>query len=270
MPLSEKLLLLLSRKPGTSDYAAGHDHWTVDNALEKLCVSFPDFMEMIRGKDILDYGCGEGYQSVAMAKSGARHVLGVEINSAYRERASRLAAANGVQDRAQFAESCGDNTREKFDVVISHNSMEHFCDPEKSLGEMKAALKRDGRLLITFGCPWLSPYGSHMHFFCKVPWLNILFRERTVMNVRERFIVDGARHYEEVQGGLNRMTVAKFERLVTRIGLRIASKRYWCVKGLNFLGPIPVIRELFVNDISVVLAGNRGGSATGVPARERL
>jgi SAM-dependent methyltransferase len=254
MSLSEKLLLLLSRKPGTSDYAAGHDHWTVENALEKLCVSFPEFMEMIRGKDILDYGCGEGYQSVAMAKSGARHVLGVEINSAYRERASRLAAANGVQDRAQFAESCGDNTREKFDVVISHNSMEHFCDPGTALGEMAAALKPDGKLLVTFGPPWFAPYGSHMHFFTKVPWLNVLFGEDTVMSVRRNFIKDGASRYEDVEGGLNRMTVAKFERLIAANGLRPARTRYRCIKGFDFLGALPAVRELFINQIDMVLA----------------
>lgn len=39
-------------------------------------------------------------------------------------------------------------------------------------------------LLITFGCPWLSPYGSHMHFFTKMPWINVFFSETTVMRVR--------------------------------------------------------------------------------------
>lgn len=253
MRLSERLLLLLSRKPGAKDYAAGHDHWTVDNALDGLCVSFPDFMNMIRGKEILDYGCGEGYQSVAMAKNGARRVTGVEINSAYRERARCLAAENDVADRVELADHWEGGRWGRFDLVLSNNSMEHFREPEKELSEMAAALKGDGKLLITFGPPWFAPYGNHMHFFCKVPWLNILFAESTVMSVRRNFIDDGAKRYEEVEGGLNRMTVAKFARLIAASGLQAASIRYRCIRGLDFLGTLPGARELFINQIDGLL-----------------
>jgi SAM-dependent methyltransferase len=251
--LTEKLLLLLSRKPGSNDYSAGHDHWTVDNALDKLCASFPDFMRMIRGKDILDYGCGEGYQSVAMAKCGARRVLGVEINPKYRDCACALARENSVADRMQLAERWNEREQATFDLVLSHNSMEHFRDPAKALSEMAAALKPDGRLLITFGPPWLAPYGSHMHFFCKLPWLNIIFPESVVMSVRGNFIKDGARRYEEVEGGLNRMTVTKFQRLVTATGLAVLRTRRRCIKDLDFLGFLPGLRELFTNQIDAIL-----------------
>jgi SAM-dependent methyltransferase len=255
---SERLLLLLSRKPESTDHAAGHDHWTVDNALEKLCASFAGFTGLIGGKDILDYGCGEGFQSVAMAKCGARRVVGVEINGAYRERASRLAAYIGVGDRVQFAERCDESAKAKFDVVLSHNSMEHFRKPEKALDEMSAALKPNGKLLVAFEPPWFAPYGSHMHFFTRVPWVNILFCERTVMNVRKHFINDGASRYEDVEGGLNRMTVASFERLVARSGLQVAYRRYTCVKGFNFLASVPWIRELSINKVDAVLAWPAG------------
>lgn len=255
MRLSEKLLLLLSRRPGTSDYAAGHDHWTVQNALDRLCLNVPGFREMIREKDILDYGCGEGYQSVAMAKYGAQRVLGVEINGAYREQAWRLAAENGVQDQTRFVNNCDEAGKGRFDLVISHNSMEHFHDPEIALREMAAALKPDGKLVISFDPPWFAPYGSHMHFFTRVPWVNVLFRERTVMSVRRCFINDGATRYEEVGGGLNRMSVAKFERVVAASGMQIVYRRYTCVKRLNFLAIVPGIRELFVNQVYAILTG---------------
>jgi SAM-dependent methyltransferase len=113
------------------------------------------------------------------------------------------------------------NSMEHFEdpIVISQNSMEHFEDPVKILDEMKSALNQDGKILITFAPPWFAPYGSHMHFFCKVPWINILFSERTVMKVRSNFRSDGATKYEEVESGLNKMTVTKFERIVANAKL---------------------------------------------------
>ncbi len=63
--------------------------------------------------------------------------------------------------------------------------------------------------------------------------------------------------YEEVEGGLNKMSVAKFERLIRECGLRVDYKRYDCVKGINFMGKIPLLRELFVNNISGILAKTR-------------
>jgi len=54
----EKILLFLSRAPGSADYTAEHVKYTMENALALVCRVFPGFLAMIRGKDILDYGCG--------------------------------------------------------------------------------------------------------------------------------------------------------------------------------------------------------------------
>ena len=45
----------------------------------------------------------------------------------------------------------------EFDVAISLNSFEHFPEPEKNLDDLAAAISPGGRILITFGSPWLSP-----------------------------------------------------------------------------------------------------------------
>ena len=140
-----------------------------------------------------------------------------------------------------------------FDIVLSQNSMEHFPDPHGALKTMISALRLDGKLLITFGPPWFSPRGSHMHYFTKVPWVNLLFSERTVMNVRGRFRHDGATRYVDVESGLNRMSVAKFERMINEFDLVPLYRRYDCVKGLDIAGTIPIVRELLVNRISVIL-----------------
>jgi hypothetical protein len=121
------------------------------------------------------------------------------------------------------------------------------------LQAMKDALRPGGLLLITFGPPWYAPYGSHMHFFCKLPWLNVIFPERAVMAVRNRFRSDGAQRYEDVESGLNKMSLRAFERLVKRSGLELVRNRYNSVKGLDVLTKIPVIRELCTSRVTVVL-----------------
>jgi SAM-dependent methyltransferase len=154
--------------------------------------------------------------------------------------------------------------RGQFDVVISQDSFEHFPEPDAVLHEMSLLLNRSGVLLITFGPPWFAPYGSHMHFFCKVPWINLLFSEEVVMRARSRFKSDGASTYEEVESGLNKMTIRKFESIVSSCNLKVTYRKYECVKGLNWLSRIPLARELFINHVSVVLSDV---VSTSTPAR---
>jgi SAM-dependent methyltransferase len=251
--LEERLLLALSRTPGTEDFPAGAPRWTLDDALSLLEEVFPDFRTRIAGKDVVDFGCGEGYQSIALARAGARSVVGLEANPRVLESARALAVSAGAQDQVIFAERISDSLRGCFDYAISQNSMEHFPDPAAVLAAMKVALRPTGKLLITFGPPWFAPYGSHMFFFTKVPWVNILFDERTVMKVRSRFRNDGASRYEEVESGLNRMSLGRFEKLVAAAGLRVEFRRYDCSLGLSILGKFPCLRELFVNRISCML-----------------
>ncbi|MEZ5543298.1 MAG: class I SAM-dependent methyltransferase [Pseudomonadota bacterium] len=255
MSIGEWILLSLSRTPGKADYDQGDSELKVDNALDLLSRVYPSFSSLVSGKRVVDYGCGIGYQSIALVKRYGCAVMGVDSNEKTLAIAVENAKAHNIpSDSLVFAECVSPEMLSGFDVVISQNSFEHFRDPEKALNEMGALLNSTGIVLLTFGPPWFSPYGSHMHFFCKVPWLNILFSERTVMNVRSRFREDGAIRYEDVESGLNKMTIAKFESIISLCGLRAQYKKYECVKGMNWLSRVPLLKELFVNNISVVLS----------------
>jgi len=253
VPLGERLLLALSRDPATGDFPDPSAERTVDNATRALRASFPNFLQLVVGKDVVDFGCGSGYQAVAMALQGARFVLGIDPSATTLGRARALAEAHGVSDRVQFVERAAADHRGRFDVVISQNSMEHFPDPAAALALMASTLRNGGTLLITFSPPWYAPYGSHTRFFTRVPWVNLLFSERTVMAVRSRFRSDGATRYEDVEGGLNRMSLAKFERLVRGSALDVVHLHYQGVRGLRWPVHLPLVRELLVTRVDCAL-----------------
>ncbi|HYR07207.1 MAG TPA: methyltransferase domain-containing protein [Longimicrobium sp.] len=264
MRVGERILLAFSRPVDAPDLADAAAEPGVEHALDDLLRRFPDLPGRVRGRRVLDFGCGAGRQAVALARAGAAFVLGVESNPRTLAGARALAAAEGIPpDRLALAPGVPEELRGGFDVVLSKDSMEHFADPAAVLALMRDALAPGGRLLVTFGPPWLAPSGSHMHFFTPLPWVHLLFAERTVMAVRARYRADGARRYEEVESGLNRMTVGRFERLAARAGLRMERRRYDCVKGIRVLGGAPLLRELFINNVACVLAP----SAPVVPRR---
>ena len=250
--LGERILLGLSRAPGTSDYPGGTLKANMNNSLDYLLKTVPSFLEMIRGKSVLDFGCGWGWQAVSMVRQGARFVVGIDVVRENLEKGKAL--ANSYQltdDQIRFVDRLDGYS--SFDVVLSCSSFEHFSEPESILQQMRSAASPSGTVIISFAEPWYSPYGSHMSLFTKLPWVNVLFSEKTVMKVRENFRQDGAIRYEEVQGGLNRMTLAKFERIIHRSGMKVEWQRYYATKNLPFVTKLPVVREFLTSAVACTL-----------------
>src|SRR5688500_9369166 len=260
MRISERILLQLSRKPGSAEYAGATLNYTVDNALDFPRKTIPDLLDRIKDKSVLDYGCGPGYQAVAMAQQGAKSVVGLDINPNWLERANALAAENQCTDRVSFFEAgrflADSSNRGKFDVVLYCGSFEHFGYAGKQLAHMTTMTRPGGRILITSAEPWLSPHGSNMDNFCKVPYLNILFSEKTVMSVRSRFKDDGAKRYEDILSGLNRMTLAKFERIIRNSNLTVECQHFFATKNLPVVKNIPYLREFLVSAVTCILVKN--------------
>jgi SAM-dependent methyltransferase len=264
--IGERILLALSRKPETRDYPGGTEKTNLGNALDFLCKTVPGFLDLFQGKTVLDFGCGYGLQAVAMVQRGARQVVGVDIIHA--ERAAGNAAMYGCSEQTRFYRTLPHELRGTFDLVLSCSSFEHFSDPAAVLAEMREAAAPGGRVVISFAELWWSPTGSHMSFFTRVPWANVWFSERTLMAVRSRYRVDGAHRFEEVAGGLNKMTLAKFERLIAASGMKEEFRRYYATKKLPLVTTIPFLREFFVSAVAVILR-KVPASSSAVDAQER-
>lgn len=253
MSVGERILLLLSRNPKEKDYTAGYEEVSIKGTFNSMPAYFPRFKSQIIGKTILDFGCGTGHHAVALAKNGAGFVVGIENNLKVLASAKELAKDHEVGDKTVFKEEMVELYNGQIDIAISINSMEHFSEPFKVVSDLKTVLKENGQLLIKFDPPWFSPYGSHTQFFTKIPWVNLFFSEKTVMKVRQNFREDGAKKYEDIEGGLNKMTIAKFERIVSTSGMEVVYNNYRCIKGFDFLSKIPILRELFITQVVCIL-----------------
>lgn len=183
----------------------------------KLAILMGDeFFYKIQGKIIIDFGCGDGADAIEMAKKGAKRVIGIDIRDEVLEIARHKAIAAGVQNTCVFTF----RTKEVADIVVSLDAFEHFADPAEILRIMNALLRPAGEALISFGPTWYHPLGGHL--FSVFPWAHLIFREEALIRWRSTFKRDGATRFNEVAGGLNQMTIAKFEQLIAGSPLRFA------------------------------------------------
>jgi SAM-dependent methyltransferase len=170
--------------------------------------------EEVRGKTVMDFGCGHGIEAVEMAEHGARHVIGVELEECCLEDCRQLASDRGVSDRCVFAREAGE--KDKVDVILSLDAFEHFADPPAVLELMSDRLNDGGKVLFSFGPTWYHPLGGH--FYSVFPWSHLLFSERALTCWRAQYKTDGASSFH--QSGLNKMTIARFRQLVEQSKLR--------------------------------------------------
>jgi len=173
--------------------------------------------EQVKGKVVIDFGCGEGHEAIELAQNGARRVIGIDIRESTLERARANAAMAGVKGFCHFDRA----TNEAADVVISVDTFEHVANPSLALMQMWDLLTAGGVLKVSFGPPWYHPYGGHL--FSVFPWAHLLFSEAALIQWRSHIRSDGARVFNEVAGGLNQMTLRRFERLIRGQGMRVES-----------------------------------------------
>jgi ubiquinone/menaquinone biosynthesis C-methylase UbiE len=99
----------------------------------------------VRGKYLLDLGCGAGENSVYFAKLGAKCVA-TDYSPGMVEVALKLAEANQVQVEGRTINAMAidfpDNT---FDIIYASNLLHHIPDPRLTLTEMHRVLKPGGK-----------------------------------------------------------------------------------------------------------------------------
>jgi SAM-dependent methyltransferase len=110
------------------------------------------------GKDVLEYGCGAGQWSIALARLGARPV-GLDVSIRQLEHARRLMERANVRypivnadaERTPFADG-------SFDVVMCDHGAMTFADPYRTVPEVARVLRPGGLFAFNIESP--------LHFVC--------------------------------------------------------------------------------------------------------
>ena len=97
----------------------------------------------VAGKTVIDIGCGPGYYAVALAKKGARKILGVDISPSMIALAQEHAKAADVEKCCEFvvANFISYPVVEKFDYAIAQGFMDYVAHPEKMVAKIVAVTK---------------------------------------------------------------------------------------------------------------------------------
>jgi SAM-dependent methyltransferase len=91
--------------------------------------------EQVRGRTILEVGCGGGRWLAVMAELGAREVVGLDFSSATLQASRRTAAYTQVH--VVRGSSLAMPLLPKFDLVVSIGVVHHLDDPVQGLREMR-------------------------------------------------------------------------------------------------------------------------------------
>jgi ubiquinone/menaquinone biosynthesis C-methylase UbiE len=106
--------------------------------------------EEVRGKSVLDAGCGTGIFSIIFARNGAGRVVGIDISPGSLETAKGLKerfnlsnAEFRLQDmlRLPFADAV-------FDIVWAWGTVHHTTDPLRAVSELIRVLRPGGSLFL--------------------------------------------------------------------------------------------------------------------------
>jgi len=140
----------------------------------------------LAGQRVLDAGCGVGMYVAAFHREGAT-AFGVEIEperAAEARRDARRIAAGSVE-KLPFADA-------SFDVVFSHEVLEHVGDDAQAIREARRVLRPGGHLVIftpnrgypfeTHGIVWRGQY--HFGNFPLVNYLPAAWRQRLCPHAR--------------------------------------------------------------------------------------
>jgi len=238
-------------KPLSAEFLG--EHW-MENAERKLRLLLgADWSDRVRGKSVVDFGCGDGRETVRIALAGATRVIGLDIEPAGLDTGRRFAAEAEVSHLCEFVTELPPGTRT--DLVVTLDAFEHFADPEAMLRLFRRMLNPSGVVLVGFGPSWYHPHGSHVSPF---PWSHLLLSEAAILRWRALYWPGHPRTFREA--GVQRLSIKGFLRAVKNSGFAVQHFETRPIHPLRWLA-CRLTREFTTTSVFAILVPvDRAGS----------
>lgn len=194
----------------------------------------------VRGKSMLDIGCGLGGFERYYLERGACEVVAIDLSRPRILGAQEYVRATLTRPSLLFSEvdarrmAFADNS---FDLIVSSNTVEHIFGVEAALREMARVISPGGLICLSFP-PYNSPWGAHLGNWIKFPWCQVFFSERSLVGAANRLeekqqlnawmpeaIQLDLRGLQEIPH-LNRISLREFNRLLQQVPLQPVKVEY--------------------------------------------
>jgi len=235
--------------------------------LEKTC------QLELRGKSVLEIGCGEGGVIAAFYDHGCQ-AAGMDISEARLQKARERANAEGKTRDIHFA--CVNILQpeetlawqQRFDLIVMKDVLEHLPGHQQALAHIAKLLKPRGHLFISFP-PWYMPFGAHQQMFNSAlkftPYTHLLPRtwfRRLAENFGERQAL-----VDELAGLYDsRLSLAALNKFLPNIPFRLHVRKLYLTNPMykykfglrpillpDFVAHVPILRELITTVAYCVL-----------------
>ena len=130
---------------------------------------------------VLEIGCGEGGNLKPFLDLGCK-VTGIDILPNKIENANKFLEGHPHRGNARFIVKdiylAEDDLRDKFDLILMRDVIEHIHDQERFMGFVRQFLATGGVFFLAFP-PWYNPFGGHQQvlnsrILSKLPYFHIL------------------------------------------------------------------------------------------------
>lgn len=194
-----------------------------------------EFGLRLKGKQILDVGCGLGGFTAALADEGAAKCVGIEVNSDLQRPSTGQRSNLRYMIKDITATDSAETVGTDYDLIVLHDVIEHIplTGKDKFMSALKQFCGDNTFILMTFP-PFYSPFGLHQQSILKsklrfVPFLGWLPMRclKPLLGVLSED-ADAYALLKEIKD--SRMTIRAFKRILPRLGFRIEFERYYLVR----------------------------------------
>jgi SAM-dependent methyltransferase len=204
--------------------------------------------DLVKDKDVLDFGCGGGELSFFLATQSVNSIRGTEVSEEQLELAKIQAAEQTLPVEPSF-HLCEDTAKidepdNSYDVLLCFDVLEHILDYETIIPEWWRILRDDGVILVWW-MPYYHPYGHHVYSLVPLPWIHTVFSDQTIIDACAK-VYDmpeySPRLWDLDEAGnkkpnrwntlkelptLNKLSISRFERMCSELGF-VFDRREYC------------------------------------------